>query len=882
MAEIHIYRAVYSTRWNTASGNYTHIFTLEERNIGSQTFSAESLVGGGAGSWNSQTGDAANSVTGWEVALNNGHPSNSIAYKTAALTYNRAAGTLTAVVDIEGVSRTLVFDVSGYDFSQQGNTGVARLNAAEEATPDIYTKDWTNYYNSLQECMASSSSSGSGSGSGSRSGSGGESGSSSDYNEIPVKSYLNLERDPAASYHAATKNYVDLLFNSLSGGAVQHNNLASIHVPPQNTAGYVFQSDTDPDSPGTWTQINTSISTTAGNNTDNNVPSTKAVYTFVNNNYAKSTHSHTADQLPDAGSNAKGVVQLTVYSESGVAGTSDATAITPKAAKKMVDDAISNAASGYAGADHTHAAGDITSGTLAAARLPNATTGAKGGVIVGDGLSVTNGTISVDYTTVKAGLPLGSAADAALVTGKQVYDYVAGLNLGTTYASKSHNHAAGDINSGTLAAARLPLATASARGAVMAGSGLTMVVGGSQLPGETVGQMKLNLQSGGGLATDANGQLYVNSGYVTNLVIGTTEGKAPALGEDGKLSVDVLPRLQLSEVFSVTNSSGLTGLSDAQKGDFAVTDAGEVYVLTKAAYGTAANWKQINNPAAGVTGLKVGSSSATAQTGTVTITAGNLGLVTSSSNNLGLTAAASDSSFPSEKAVTAYVEGRLTTLIGTLGEAAGCSVAGTYNLADLEEETGLVNGEGLVLALDDYTETMTMSFGADGSGVDATNDSKFITAKAAAKIAADTAPKAHSHAAGDISSGTLAAARLPDASASAKGGVILAKAASSGTTDTTNDTKAVTPKAVKQIVDAAVADAAKAKAVTVTGTGASADVEVTHNLNSTSLIVQVYDSTTGGPVMVAFTRTHANKITLNFANAAAATGTFYVMITAVG
>lgn len=43
---------------------------------------------------------------------------------------------------------------------------------------------------------------------------------------------------------------------------------------------------------------------------------------------------------------------------------------------------------------HTHAAGDISSGTIAAARLPAATTSVLGAVKVGTGLSVSSGTIS--------------------------------------------------------------------------------------------------------------------------------------------------------------------------------------------------------------------------------------------------------------------------------------------------------------------------------------------------------------------------------------------------------------------------------------------------------------------------------------------------------
>ena len=73
-----------------------------------------------------------------------------------------------------------------------------------------------------------------------------------------------------------------------------------------------------------------------------------------------------------------------------------------------------------------------------------------------------------------------------------------------------------------------------------------------------------------------------------------------------------------------------------------------------------------------------------------------------------------------------------------------------------------------------------------------------------------TTPKTHNHAASEITSGTLAAARLRTLRP-VRWGRDFAKAAS-GTTDVTNDTKAVTPKAAKQIADAAPASATAAAA----------------------------------------------------------------------
>jgi hypothetical protein len=62
-------------------------------------------------------------------------------------------------------------------------------------------------------------------------------------------------------------------------------------------------------------------------------------------------------------------------------------------------DALTAADIGAAGTSHSHAAGDVTSGTFDPARLPLADTVARGGVVVGAGLGVSSGTVSVSYGT---------------------------------------------------------------------------------------------------------------------------------------------------------------------------------------------------------------------------------------------------------------------------------------------------------------------------------------------------------------------------------------------------------------------------------------------------------------------------------------------------
>ena len=126
---------------------------------------------------------------------------------------------------------------------------------------------------------------------------------------------------------------------------------------------------------------------------------------------------------------------------------------------------VDNGLAGKAAQAHTHAAGDITTGTISTNRLPLATASAPGMLSAQMYGYVSTATSSGTGDTLVGRDAYGRAqfADPSAVTDAATKGYV-----DRTTANPTHNHAAGDITSGTLNPARLPLATASAQGAMSA------------------------------------------------------------------------------------------------------------------------------------------------------------------------------------------------------------------------------------------------------------------------------------------------------------------------------------------------------------------------------------------------------------------------------
>ena len=545
-------------------------------------------------------------------------------------------------------------------------------------------------------------------------------------NEIPVKSYLNLERDPVNTHHAATKGYVDTQINTLDAAkaAAEHTHVAA-NITDLGAAA----------------KKGVTASVTSGSA---DLVTSGGVYTYVaglnlGSTYAAKTHTHTLGQIIYSGSTGY-AAGTTISSES-----TDGQLATAKAVYDYIDGLALGTT--YAAISHSHAAGDITSGTLAAARLPNATTSAKGGVIVGAGLSVSSGTVSVDYATCKTGLGLGSAA------------------------------------------------------------------------------------------------------YLT---AGSAAGNVPVLDSNGKLADGVIPSIAITDTYEAASQTAMLGLSNARKGDVCIrTDQNKCYILTGDAansYSTLANWKELKTPTDAV-------SSVNGKTGAVTLTIGDIYAV--SGTKLTLVA------LPNNDPYQFWTGGKIADYVGSAITAA------TAPGGSLSIESSQI--QDMYSSVDEAIENA--AFGEGGYAASDIAVAEYVTGAISNLNLANTyAQKLHNHNASEINAGTLDKARLPAADATNQGAVVLAKAATSGTTDTTNDTKAVTPKAAKQIADAAIP---KAKIFTITGDGSTTDFSCTHGLGVSNVLVQVYDSA-GNQVWVAVTKT-TTAVTFKFA-AAPASGTTYTAV----
>lgn len=152
-------------------------------------------------------------------------------------------------------------------------------------------------------------------------------------------------------------------------------------------------------------------------------------------------------------------------------------------------DEVTPAAIGAAEATHSHAAGDITSGVLAAARLPSATTTAAGAVVVGSGINVSSGTISATAASVGAAATahthtLAAITDAGTAAAKSVpaagnassTEVVLGSDTRLSDARTPASHSHGNLsNAGAIGAAADQIVVTTTGGALTTVGTLTEV-----------------------------------------------------------------------------------------------------------------------------------------------------------------------------------------------------------------------------------------------------------------------------------------------------------------------------------------------------------------------------------------------------------------------
>ena len=114
-----------------------------------------------------------------------------------------------------------------------------------------------------------------------------------------------------------------------------------------------------------------------------------------------------------------------------------------------------------------------------------------------------------------------------------------------------------------------------------------------QMAAPTAG-VALNAQKLTGVADPTNAQDAVTLNYITNQK-GVNNGIAPLDGT-GKVPVDHLPALAISETFVVNSQSAMLALS-AQTGDVAVrTDVNKSFILTATPASTLGNWQELLTP----------------------------------------------------------------------------------------------------------------------------------------------------------------------------------------------------------------------------------------------------------------------------------------------
>lgn len=107
-------------------------------------------------------------------------------------------------------------------------------------------------------------------------------------------------------------------------------------------------------------------------------------------------------------------------------------------------------------------------------------------------------------------------------------------------------------------------------------------------------------------------------GSAAGLNTGSAAGNVVVVGNDGKISADLMPDLAITDTFVVENEAAMLALT-AQRGDVAIrSDISKTFILKTTPATTLSNWQELKMPASPV-------QSVNGKTGNVQLTASNVG-----------------------------------------------------------------------------------------------------------------------------------------------------------------------------------------------------------------------------------------------------------------